>query len=287
MNIDKVTVPKIIAKKAAGEKISCVTAYDYPSAFMADQAGVDMILVGDSLGNTILGYENTLPVTMDEMRHHSRAVIRAAKRSLVIGDLPFLSYQCSIEEGIKNAGLFLKDGCTAVKLECTPGTFPLVKKLVEMGIPVMGHLGLTPQSVHVMGGYKMQAKTQKEATQLIHDAMTLESLGIFSLVLEMVPTQVAKIVTQRLSIPTIGIGAGPECDGQVLVFADLMGYSDFVPHHVKRYENLKDRMITALKQYDTDVKQGAFPAKENSRELDPEEYENLLKGLETRFESEF
>lgn len=284
MNTERMTVPKIVAKKAAGEKITCLTAYDYPTALLVDEAGVDMILVGDSLAETVLGYETTLPVTMDEMRHHARAVVRAAKRALVIGDMPFLSYQPSIEEGIRNAGLFLKDGCTAVKVESVPSSFPLIGRLVESGIPVMGHLGLSPQFVNLQGGYRLQAKSAESAEKLLRDALTLQEMGVFAIVLELVPRQVAKLVSEKLTVPTIGIGAGPDCDGQVLVLADVLGLKESTPRHAKRYADFANLIRKAASDYNTEVKQGAFPTNDNCREMAADEYETLLamtEGLET------
>jgi 3-methyl-2-oxobutanoate hydroxymethyltransferase len=279
MNTQRITAPQIVAKKAAGEKITCVTAYDYPTAVLADQAGIDMILVGDSLGNAELGYDNTLPVTMDEMRHHARAVLRGAKHALVIGDMPFLSYNASIEEGIRNAGLFIKDGCTAVKLECAPYAYPLIKQLVGMGIPVQGHIGFTPQYVNAFGGYRVQGKTSTAAAQLVEMAMALEDLGVFSIVLELIPRQVAQVITERLSIPTIGIGAGPDCDGQVQVINDLLGLDKTSPRHAKRYVNLYDIILKALGDYQNDVKQGTYPTDENVTSMKDDEYQMFLQNL--------
>ena len=239
-NEKPVRVPDIQNKKSRQEKISMLTAYDATMARLLDRSGVDMLLVGDSLGMVVLGYENTLAVTMDDMVRHTRAVRRGASRALVVGDLPFLSYQISVEEAIRNAGRLLKEGeATAVKLEGGHAIAATVERLVSLGIPVMGHLGLRPQSVHQMGGFRRQAKRSEEQAALLEDAIALQQAGAFSIVLECIPTELAREVTGRLSIPTIGIGSGPYCDGQVLVCKDILGLSEGgTPPFVKRYSNL-------------------------------------------------
>jgi 3-methyl-2-oxobutanoate hydroxymethyltransferase len=264
--MSKVTVPDLFEMKTKGEKITMLTAYDYLTAAAIDEAGVDIILVGDSLGMVVLGYDNTLAVTMEDMLHHTRPVARAAKRAMVVGDMPFMSFQVSVEEAMRNAGRFVQEaGAEAVKLEGGGEVAETSRCIVNMGVPVMGHLGLTPQSVHQLGGFKLQAKTIEEAKRLIKDAKILEEAGCFSIVLEKVPAQVAKIVTGAVSIPTIGIGAGVFCDGQVLVTQDLLGlYEKFVPKFVKQYAKLGPDIKTAFTEYVEEVKKGRFPAEEHS-----------------------
>lgn len=258
------TIHDLAAWKAEGHRFAMLTAYDYPTARILDEAGIPVLLVGDSLANVVLGYETTLPVTMDEMLHHTRAVARGARRALVVGDMPFLSYQASREEAVRNAGRFLKEGgAQAVKLEGP--LIELVEVLSDRGIPVMGHLGLTPQSVHAMGGYRVQARTEEAADRLLADALALEKAGIFALVLEGVPSHVAKRVTEALRTPTIGIGAGPHCDGQVLVVHDLLGLSfGDLPRFVKPYANVREEMTRAVRSFAAEVKGGAFPGEEHS-----------------------
>lgn len=258
----RVTTTTLQEMKARGEKITLLTSYDYPTARLLDEAGIDILLVGDSVGNVILGYENTLPVTMDEMIHHTKAVARGAKRSLVVGDMPFLSYQVSLSEAILNGGRFLQEGgAQAVKLEGGKERTATVRALVETGIPVMGHLGLTPQSVHQLGGYRVQGRTEEAAQRLLEDALALEEAGIFALVLECVPAQVATKVVSRLRIPTLGIGAGPACDGQVLVTHDLLGISEGkVPKFAKQYARLREQILDAVRTFRAEVNQGVFPA---------------------------
>lgn len=252
--------------KARGERIVAVTAYDYPTARYADQAGVDLLLVGDTLGMVVLGYETTLPVTMEEMLHHVRAVVRARPGALVVADMPFLSYQVSEEEALRNAGRLLKEGgASAVKLEGGERVVPLVRRLADAGIPVMGHLGMTPQSVHGFGGFRVQARGVEEARTLLRDAEALEAAGAFSLVLELIPAEVARAVSRALRIPTVGIGAGPECDGQVQVLHDLLGLFDaFLPRHARRYLEAGASIRDALERYAADVRSGAFPGDENT-----------------------
>ena len=274
----KVTTLTLRAKKERGEPISMLTAYDYPTALAMDQAGVDAILVGDSLGMVVLGYENTLPVTMEEMLHHSRAVSRGAKSALLVGDMPFMSYQVSVEEAVRNAGRFLQNGgMDAIKLEGGRERVAAIRAIVEAGIPVMGHLGLTPQSVHQLGGFRAQGKTAKAAQRLLEDAHLLEEAGCFSLVLESVPAQLAEYISQQISIPTIGIGAGAGCDGQVLVTHDLLGLFDrFTPRFVKQYADLHAEMQKAFASYIADVQSLQFPAAEHTISMEPAEWTEFL-----------
>jgi len=282
----KVTIRTIKEKKAKGEKIVALTAYDYPTAKILDAVGIDIILVGDSVGNVVLGYDNTLPVTMEEMLHHTRAVKRGVKSALLVGDMPFLSYQTSIEEGIRNAGLFLKAGAEAVKIEGGREFIPLIEKLTHSGIPVMGHIGLTPQWIHSFGGYRIQGRTAKDALALMEDALLLEKAGIFALVLEGVPVQVAKLITESLSIPTIGIGAGKYCDGQILVFHDLFGWGDFIPKHSKVMVDLKAIISEGVQRYIEEVKQGVFPEEAHSVLMEEGEAEALRREWSQRKSSE-
>jgi 3-methyl-2-oxobutanoate hydroxymethyltransferase len=263
---DPVTAPELIRKKGRGERIAMVTAYDYPSALYADRAGVDAILVGDTVGMVVQGHSTTLPVTLDEILYHVRAVMRAQPRALVVGDMPFLSYQVSVEETVRNAGRLLKEGgAAAVKLEGGEAVVPTVQRLSACGIPVIGHLGLTPQSVHALGGYKVQARKAPCARRLLQDAQALQEAGVFAIVLEYVPAEVAKVVTQQLQVPTIGIGAGPHCDGEVQVFHDLLGlYDRFLARHTKRYAELGQAIENALGQYVEEVRSGAFPGEPNT-----------------------
>jgi len=261
--MDKITVPKI--KRFKGEKIiTALTAYDFLTARIVDEAGIDIILVGDSVGTTVQGLSSTIPVKMEEMLYHTRIVHRATKRALLIGDMPFLSYQTSQEDAIRNAGLFLKEGAEAIKLEGGITIAPLVEKLVSSGIPVMGHIGLTPQSVNIFGGYRFQGKTEKEAARLINDACSLEQAGAFSIVLEGMPEEVGKEVTEKTKIPTIGIGAGRFCDGQILVITDVLGMDPlFTPKFVKKYLNLYDEIKNAVSQYKNEVEEKKFPTEEH------------------------
>ncbi|MBM4405116.1 MAG: 3-methyl-2-oxobutanoate hydroxymethyltransferase [Chloroflexi bacterium] len=266
----RITVDQIKQMKKSGEKIAMLTAYDYPTAKLADAAGVQMILVGDSLGMVVLGYESTLPVTMDEMLHHVKAVVRGSSKAMVVGDMPFMSYQASLSEAMHNAGRFLKEAnCQAVKLEGGERTAETIRHIVQAGIPVVGHIGLTPQSVNQLSGYKLQGKTPKAAVQLIKDAHALEEAGAFAIVLESIPAPLAKVITERIGIPTIGIGAGVECDGQVQVFHDIMGlYPDLSPKHAKRYASLAGVMQSAIAAYVDEVKRGTFPTAKESYGLD-------------------
>lgn len=273
----RLTINHIRQKKERGERICMLTAYDYITARLLDEAGVDMILVGDSLANTVLGYENTLPVTLEEMLHHTRAVMRGAHNALVVGDMPFMSYQLGEEQALTTAGRFLKEtGCQAVKLEGGVRSAPAVRRIVEAGIPVMGHIGLTPQSINQLGGFRVQGKTPKAAVGLLHDAKALEEAGAFAIVLECVPSLLAKTITCRLSIPTIGIGAGPACDGQVQVLSDILGYfDDFVPKHARRYANLGVSVRDAVECYMADVKSQAFPTAKETFTVDEQVFAAL------------
>ncbi len=262
-----ITTETIISMKKKKQKIACLTAYDYPTAKILDEAGIEIILVGDSAANVVAGEKNTLPITMSDMLYHTKVVARAVKNALVIADMPFLSYQCSIDEAVKNAGSFLKVGAAGVKVEGAGPVLKTIERLVQIGIPVMGHLGLTPQSIHKFGGYKLRGKTKKEAEQIIKDAKRLESTGCFSIVLEKVPMQLAKRITRMLKIPTIGIGAGPHCDGQILVLHDILGfYEDFKPKFVKQYTKIGLEIKKAVLTYINEVKSGVYPDKEHSFE---------------------
>jgi len=256
----RITVPQIRAMKAS-QRIGMLTAYDYPSAKVADAAGADIILVGDSLGMVVLGYPDTLSVTVDDMIHHTRAVVRGVSHALVVGDMPYLSYHVNVEESVRNAGRFIQAGAHAVKIEGGKASrIKVVEAICDAEIPVMGHVGLTPQSVNAMGGFKVQGKGVEEARRLIDEARALEQAGCFSLVLECVPAELAAFITERISIPTIGIGAGPSCDGQVLVFHDVLGlYDGHTPKFVRKYAHLADEMKTALSNFLTDVREGRFP----------------------------
>jgi 3-methyl-2-oxobutanoate hydroxymethyltransferase len=277
----KVTTLTFRQKKERGEIITMLTAYDYPTALAMDKAGVDSILVGDSLGMVVLGYENTLPVTMEEMLHHCRAVSRGAKTALLIGDMPFMSYQVSVEEAVRNAGRFLaQGGMDAVKLEGGRERANAIRAIIGAGIPVMGHIGLTPQSVNQLGGFRVQGKTSSAAKRLVEDALLLEAAGCFSIVLESVPARLAELISKKISIPTIGIGAGVGCDGQVLVTHDLLGLFDrFTPKFVKKYANFHSEMQRAFSDYIEDVETKRFPAQEHTVEMDDTEWEALLKVL--------
>lgn len=275
----KVTTFTLHQKKKRGEPITMLTAYDYPTAMMIDRVGMDIILVGDSLGMVVLGYSNTLPVTMEEMLHHCRAVNRGAQFALLVGDMPFMSYQISVEDAVRNAGRFLQEGgMDAVKLEGGRERLGAIESIIGAGIPVMGHLGLTPQSVNQLGGFRTQGKTAATATRLLEDALLLEQAGCFSIVLESVPGRLGAYITSKLSIPTIGIGAGSECDGQVLVTHDLLGLFDrFTPKFARRYANLSAEMERAFTAYRQDVKNGVFPGPEHTTEIADEEWKFFLQ----------
>ncbi|MGQ9546818.1 MAG: 3-methyl-2-oxobutanoate hydroxymethyltransferase [Dehalococcoidia bacterium] len=274
----RVTITEIKEMKQRKEKIAMLTAYDYVTAKIVDEAGVPLILVGDSLGMVMLGYESTIPVTMQEMIHHTKAVVRGAKKALVVGDMPFMTYHTSVADALHNAARFIQEGgAQAVKLEGGEVVTEKVRRLVECGIPVMGHIGLTPQSIHQLGGFKVQGRAVDEARKLLNDAHALEEAGAFAIVLECTPAPLSKLITQKLAIPTIGIGAGPDCDGQVQVISDLLGlYTDFVPKHAKRYASLAGEIKTAVSTYLSEVKSHSFPTMEQSYTMD----EGLLKQLE-------
>lgn len=262
----KITIQDFIKKKQAKKRITMLTAYDFPFAKIVDEAEIDAILVGDSLAMVVQGLENTLPVTMDEMIYHTKMVSRAAARAMVIGDMPYLSYQISIEEAIRNAGRFIKEGgAQAIKIEGGRDIADVVRALTKSEIPVMSHIGLTPHAIHRMGGYKVQGKSEEAALKLIEDAKIMEDAGAFSLLLEAIPAELAKKITEELSIPTIGIGAGPFCDGQILVLHDVLGlFERFLPKFAKKYANLKNDSLNVIKQYKKEVEDGLFPGKEHS-----------------------
>lgn len=278
----KVTTSTYRSKKKQGEIITMLTAYDYATALAVDQAGIDSILVGDSLGMVVLGYETTLPVTMDEMIHHCKAVARGAKYALLVGDMPFMSYQASVEDAVENAGRFLKEaGMDAVKLEGGRERRSTVEAIVAAGIPVMGHIGLTPQSIHQLGGFRAQGKSAEAAQRLLEDALILQEAGCFSIVLETIPDQLARIMSEKLEIPTIGIGAGVGCDGQVLVIHDLVGLFDrFTPRFVKVYAHLHEEMAKAIEAYKTDVEARTFPSEEHSFHMSEDDYRALKVAIE-------
>ena len=274
----RVTIGEIKEMKQRGEKVPMLTAYDYATAKLIDEAGVPLILVGDSLGMVILGYQSTIPVTMEEMLHHTKAVVRGAERALIIGDMPFMTYHTSLSDALFNAGRFIQQGgAQAVKLEGGEGVAEVVHRLVECGIPVMSHIGLTPQSIHQLGGFKVQGKTPEAAIRLLKDARALEEAGAFAIVLESIPAPLARIITEKVSVPTIGIGAGPWCDGQVQVISDLLGlFTDFVPKHAKQYARLFDIIRGAVTDYVAEVKASTFPTKKESYTMD----ESLLVELQ-------
>ena len=276
----RTTINQIKDMKQSGEKIVMLTAYDYSTAKLVDQVGVPLILVGDSLGMVVLGYESTIPVTMEEMLHHTKAVVRGSEQALVIGDMPFMTYHVSVEDALRNAGRFIQEGgCQAVKLEGGVTVAEKVKRIVECGIPVMGHIGLTPQSINQFGGHRAQGKTTEAAVKILEDARALEQAGVFSIVLETVPAPLAGLITEKVSVPTIGIGAGPQCDGQVQVINDLLGsFTDFVPRHAKQYAKLADIISGAVTEYYNEVRAGDFPTKKNSIAMD----ESILAELATK-----
>ena len=266
----RVSIGELKELKQRGEKIPMLTAYDYATAKLIDEAGMPLILVGDSLGMVVLGYESTIPVTMADMLHHTKAVVRGTKRSLIIGDMPFMTYQVSTSDALFNAGRFIQEGgAQAVKLEGGESVAEVVHRVVECGIPVMGHIGLTPQSIHQLGGYKAQGKTPEAASRLLKDARALDEAGAFAIVLETIPAPLARIITQKVSVPTIGIGAGPWCDGQVQVISDMLGlFTDFVPKHAKQYAKLHESISTSVSDYISEVKAGKFPTPKQSYEMD-------------------
>ncbi len=273
----RVTINEIREMKQRKEKIPMLTAYDYVTAKMVDEAGVPLILVGDSLGMVMLGYESTIPVTIDEMIHHTKAVVKGAKQALIVGDMPFMTYHGSVSDALHNAARFIQEGgAQAVKLEGGEVVAEQVRRLVDCGIPVMGHIGVTPQSQHQLGGFKARGKVLEEAKKLLIDARILEEAGAFAVVLECTPAPLSELITQKLSIPTIGIGAGPDCDGQVQVISDMLGlYTDFVPRHAKQYARLAGEIKTAVSSYISEVKSVNFPTMENGYTMD----EGLIKQL--------
>ena len=273
----KNTIITFKQSKQQGRKISMLTAYDYSTAKLMDEAGINAILVGDSLGNVVLGYEDTLSVTMEDMIHHGAAVARGAKNAMVVVDMPFMSYQTSVYDAVVNAGRLMKEGrASAVKLEGGKEVCPQVKAVTEAGIPVMGHLGLTPQSINALGGHRVQGKTQQAAQKLLDDARALQEAGAFAVVLECVPEKLADKVTKELEIPTIGIGAGSGCDGQVLVYQDMLGmFSDFTPKFVKKFANAGRLMKEAFKSYIDEIQQGSFPSQEHCYSIDDDIIEKL------------
>ncbi|HEY70524.1 MAG TPA: 3-methyl-2-oxobutanoate hydroxymethyltransferase [Anaerolineae bacterium] len=278
----KITTHTLQEKKNQSQPITMLTAYDYGTALAIDRAGIDIILVGDSLGMVVLGYTTTLPVTMDDMIHHSKAVARGSSYAMLIGDMPFMSYQASVDDAVRNAGRFLQEaGMDAVKLEGGRERLDAIQAILSAGIPVMGHLGLTPQSVHKFGGFRAQGKDAQAARNLLEDALALQQAGCFSIVLETIPARLAKLVSERLEIPTIGIGAGVGCDGQVLVTHDLCGMFDrFTPRFVKKYADFHAEMAHAFEAYKSDVENLAFPEKAHSLEMPEAEWEALLESIE-------
>ncbi|MDY6893767.1 MAG: 3-methyl-2-oxobutanoate hydroxymethyltransferase [Chloroflexota bacterium] len=275
----RVSVTQIREMKPKGEKIAMLTAYDYATAKLIDEAGIPLILVGDSLGMVILGYESTIPVTMDEMIHHTKAVVRGTSKALVIGDMPFMTYQVSIDDALRNAARFIQEGgAQAVKLEGGESMADTVRRVVSCGIPVMGHIGLTPQSIHQLGGFKVVGKTSEAAVRLVNDAKALDDAGVFSIVLEAVPEPLSKLITEKVSVPTIGIGAGKYCDGQVQVISDLLGlYTDFVPKHAKQYARLFEVIKSATSEYIAEVQAGTFPTEKQSYTMDASILDELQK----------
>ena len=276
----RVTINQIKEMKQKGEKISCLTAYDYSTAKIVDEVGIPLILVGDSLGMVVLGYESTIPVTMEEMLHHTKAVVRGTKQAMVIGDMPFMTYHISVEQALQNATRFIQEaGAQSIKLEGGVTVADKVRRLVECGIPVMGHIGLTPQSIHQFGGFKIQGRTPEAAIRLLKDAQALEEAGAFSIVLETVPAPLAALVTERIGIPTIGIGAGIGCDGQVQVINDILGsFADFVPKHAKQYAKLTDIVRDAVTEFHNEVTAGTFPTDKQSFSMD----ESILAELKAK-----
>lgn len=276
---EKITVSNFRESKRTGRKITMLTAYDYPTAKIIDQSGIDAILVGDSLGMVVLGYEDTTRVTMEDMVHHTKAVVRGAKRAMVVADMPFLSYHMGIYESVRNAGRLVNEaGCKAIKLEGGEEVVEDIKAIIRAGIPVMGHLGYTPQSINVFGGHKAQGKTFETAKKIYRDALLLQEAGVFAIVLECVPYKLAKFITEKLEIPTIGIGSGAMCDGQVLVIHDIIGmFRDFVPRHTKRYADVGEVLENSVKSYIKDVTEGVFPTEKNSFTVEDEVIEALEK----------
>ncbi len=273
----RITANQIRGMKQKGEKIAMLTAYDYSTAKIVDGIGVPLILVGDSLGMVVLGYETPIPVTMEVMLHHTKAVVRGTKQAMIVGDMPFMTYHTSVDDALRNAARFIQEaGAQAIKLEGGVTVAEKVRRIVECGIPVMGHIGLTPQSINQFGGYRVQGRTPEAAVKMLKDAQALEEAGAFAVVLETVPTPLATLISQKISIPTIGIGAGVGCDGQVQVINDILGsYTDFVPKHAKQYAKLADIMSSAIAEYYNEVKAGTFPTEKQSFSMD----ESILAGL--------
>ena len=278
MSLQKVTANKIIEKKKRGEKIVTLTSYDYAFAKLVDKTGIDLILVGDSLSMVVLGYRNTLAVTMDEMIHHTKAVSRGVENAMIVGDMPFLSYKIDIREAVKNAGRFIQEGgAEAVKVEGGIEILPIIKAIIKADIQVMGHIGLTPQAIYKFGGYLVQGKTVETAKNLIIAAQELQNAGVFSIVLESIPWQIAKLITQSLDIPTIGIGAGPYCDGQILVINDMLGlFTEFKPKFLKYFDNIGEKVQNAIRNYKKEVEQNIYPDLNHSYEF-PIEDLDLVK----------
>ena len=276
----RITINQIREMKEKGEKITMLTAYDYSTAKIIDEVGVPLILVGDSLGTVVLGYESTIPVTMDDMIHHTKPVVRGTSRTLIVGDMPFMTYHLSVEDCLRNAARFIQEGgAQAIKLEGGAVVTDKVRAVVGAGIPVMGHLGLTPQSANQLGGLKVQAKSLDDASKLIEDSLALEEAGAFAIVFEAVPHKLAALISKKLTIPTIGIGAGPGCDGQVQIINDMLGsFTDFLPKHAKRYAQLAETIKAAVIEYDNEVKEGAFPTTKHSFIID----EAVMAELESR-----
>jgi 3-methyl-2-oxobutanoate hydroxymethyltransferase len=277
----RVSITQIKELKQKGEKICMLTAYDYSTARHIDEAGIPLILVGDSLGMVVLGYDSTIPVTIEEMIHHTKAVVRGTRNALVVGDMPFMTYQVSVEEALRNAGRFMQEGgCQAVKLEGGVTMAETVRRIVSCGIPVMGHIGLTPQSIHQLGGYKAVGKTSESAANLVRDAMALDEAGAFSIVLECVPEPLSKLITEKVRVPTIGIGAGKYCDGQVQVISDILGlYSDFVPKHAKQYVQLAKDIKKATEEYMSEVREGTFPTQKQSYAMEDSVIAEIARSL--------
>jgi 3-methyl-2-oxobutanoate hydroxymethyltransferase len=282
MRLQRLSVLDIVAMKRRGERIAALTAYDYTSAQMVDAAGVPFILIGDTLGMVVQGHDTTLPVTLDQIIYHAQMVERGSHRALLVGDLPFMTYQISLEDALRSAARLMKDGCVnAVKIEGGAEIAPTVERLVQAGIPVCGHLGFTPQSTHAKGGPRIQARDPDQAVKLVADAQALEQAGAFAVVLELVPATVAQVMSQRLTIPTIGIGAGPHCDGEIQVFHDLFGlYTDFQPRHTRRYLNVSHDIVEAMRQFVRDVGSRTFPGPEQTADLKPESAQRFRELLD-------
>ena len=278
----RITIRDFWRKKSTNEKIVMITAYDYVTAKIVDSLKIDGILIGDSVGMVLLGYENTLPVSMEEMLHHTKAVARAKPRALIVGDMPFMSYQVSKEKAVENAGKFIKAGADAVKVEGGFEVMDKVEAIIKAGIPVMGHIGLTPQRVLQFGGYRLMGKEYEYGVRLVEEAKMLEDIGVFSIVIEFTTAEVAREITKRLNIPTIGIGCGGDCDGQIIVINDIIGLSPFIPSFAKKYADVSSIIRDAVSNYIEDVKNGKFPAKEHTRYMDKEEHKKFIKALEEK-----